>query len=164
MLDSKYKDLDYRFAERAVCMEKFNIKNPGKKKFHIPSLMPMIEGGKPKEKPIKVSKSHLINKDKGAINSSGMMNTKNYIEIELPNYITAPIRDFDIEIKMEYDGCEAPEGGGKAQPGKLDYEVKKKIYYFYEVDDSDMVEEGKEFIVEFIGGDINQPKIVERYN
>ena len=62
-MEQSYSQVDLRYVERAICMEEFYIHNPGKLKFYIPTLTPFESGGKPKESPVKSSKSHLLNKN-----------------------------------------------------------------------------------------------------
>ena len=158
-MNNYYKAMDYKYLEKAITIEKFNITNPGIVKFYVPTLMPLVNKGTPNNINIRISKTHLINKDKSSIQISSNCKTSNYIEIELPDYITAVVKD--ISVTSECTGGEAPEGGGKCDPGVITNEITKS--YFLPVDDMDMVPEYQEFIVAFVGGDFNNRKIIGRY-
>lgn len=157
-MEQSYSQVDLRYVERAICMEEFYIHNPGKLKFYIPTLTPFESGGKPKESPVKSSKSHLLNKNK-SVGGSGTITKSNYMVIDLPNWITAVIRD--IEVESECTGGTAPADGGQCSPGTITNTIKK--LYFFDVDDREYVSEGKEFLVAFIGGDLSNPQIIGRY-
>lgn len=158
-MNDYYKKMDLKYVEKCICKEEFDIHNPGVLKFYVPGLMPFINEGEPTESSIRVSKSHLMNKNKGEINSSGGM-ACNYMEIELPNWITAVIKN--ITVESEYTGCIAPEGGGQSDPGVITNTVTRE--YFLPVDDNDIVPKNQEFIVAFVGGDLNNKKIIGRYS
>lgn len=158
-MNNYYENMDLKYVEKAICLEKFYIHNPGVRKFYIPSLIPLVSKGTPNNSGIRVSKNHLLNKNKSAIRTSSSAKISNYIEIELPNYITAVIKD--ISVESQCSGGVAPEGGGQCSPGTITTTVKKT--YFFPVDENDYVPENQEFIVAFVGGDYNNRKIIGRY-
>lgn len=162
-MNKTYLNSDLSYCEKAIAMEEFYIHNPGIIKFHIPALIPFIGGGVPKDSDIRVSKSHLINKNKGEVNSSSNCTVSNYVEINLPNWITAPLRDIKVDVKSQCSGGTAPEGGGQCSPGNITNEVTVEKFYFLPIDEREYVPKGIEFIVSFIGGDVNKKQIVGRY-
>lgn len=159
-MNNYYKDMDLKYLEKCIAKEKFDIHNPGVVKFYVPALMPFIPQGKPKDSSVRSSNSHLINKNKSEVKPSSGCKVSNYIEIELPNWITAVVKN--ISVESECSGGDAPEGGGKCSPGKITNTVKRS--YFLPVDSNDIVPQDQEFIVAFIGGDYNNKKIIGRYS
>lgn len=162
-MNKPYLNTDLSYCEKAIAMEEFYIHEPGIIKFHIPGITPFIGGGEPKDNSTRISKNHLINKDKGNINSSNNCTLSNYVEIELPNWITAVIRDIVVKVESKCTGGVAPDGGGQCSPGAITNTVEVERLYFFPIDDREYVAKGYPFMVAFIGGDVNKKQIVGRY-
>lgn len=148
-MNNYYKEMDLKYVEKAICLEKFYIHEPGILKFYVPAILP-LEGNRtePYTLNVGVSKGHLVNMDTSKIACSGNCQISNYIEMELYNFITAPIRDIIID--------------SVCVDGKITHTITR--LYFYEVDEDDMVDKLKEFIMAFVGGDYNHKKILGRYS
>ena len=119
------ENFDMNTTHVAVIIENFHINSSGKVKCRIPILMPNIPSGKELLNQTRVSKSNLINKDKSIINVNTIINTSNYILIDLPLWVR---KDYTPEI--EY---------------------------------TDIVLANKKVLFVFVEGDINNIKILGRY-
>ena len=179
-----YEELDLRYPEIAVCIEKIDRTNPGKKKFYIPVLTPNLDT---KSLKTKVETVHQNSSNIANENGPNIENIKiqNYIEIYLPKELCAFVGgDFNIknqkDITVNSNGTMTLSGstsiGGGLGPhshstlaGSGSYDIKGKDTVFKGVlnsiptDKYRYIEKGSKWIVVFIGGDISKPQIIGRY-
>lgn len=156
-MNISYKDYDFSYPERVITKEPFYLQNPGFVKCYIPVVMPFIPEGPPMDMEIRVSKHHLVNKeldedDEGfyEIIPNDSIISSNYVTEYIPPHITSPLRDFTL-----YYG-----GGGLLTPTiPLIY----RNYFYNDAFFNGIVPPNKEFIISFIGGDVNNRRIVGRY-
>lgn len=209
-----YDKLDFRFPEMCVSKVKFNENNPGLVKFYIPVLMPFIKEDDPKETKVRPTITHLVNKEKDDIKPSDDCKISNYVEIELPKWVAATVRnsnnrdpiednidddisddkkddpivppttdlDIDPEVQMLIDidpdtglGEIKPEDDVDLEDGEVvdpdDKEDGPELSDPDEPDDTNDLDGGitdemgddQTFIIVFIGGDINNKRIIGRY-
>ena len=179
-----YEELDLRYPEIAVCIEKIDRTNPGKKKFYIPVLTPNLDTTslKTKVETVHQNSSNIINE-----NGPNIENVKiqNYIEIYLPKELCAFVGgDFKVVNKgnmtVKSNGRITISGstdiGGGMAPhshstlsGGGSYTIDgtettyKGILNSIPTDQYRYIEKGSKWIVVFIGGDISKPQIIGRY-
>lgn len=153
-----YKEYTYSNTERCITKEPFYINNPGYIKCYVPVLMPFIPEGEPADIEVRPSTAHLLNKmpeDENAegyyeITHSPKIYTSNYIYEYIPAYITSALRDFHLDIVGD----------------SLFSTFIPTIYrnYFYpEAFWLGIVNPNKEFLLSFVGGDVNNRRIIGRY-
>ena len=173
-----YEELDLRYPEIAVCIEKIDRTNPGKKKFYIPVLTPNLDTTslKTKVETVHQNSSNIINENGPNID---------YIEIYLPKELCAFVGgDFKVVNKgnmtVKSNGRITISGstdiGGGMAPhshstlsGGGSYTIDgaettyKGILNSIPTDQYRYIEKGSKWIVVFIGGDISKPQIIGRY-
>lgn len=178
-----YEELDLRYPEIAVCIEKIDRTNPGKKKFYIPVLTPNLDTTslKTKVETVHQNSSNIINENGPNIES---VKIQNYIEIYLPKELCAFVGgDFNIvnkgDIAVKSNGRITISGstsisGGDAHShstlsGGGSYTIDgaettyKGVLNSMPTDQYRYIEKGSKWIVVFIGGDISKPQIIGRY-
>ena len=179
-----YEELDLRYPEIAVCIEKIDRTNPGKKKFYIPVLTPNLDTTslKTKVETVHQNSSNIVNE-----NGPNIENVKiqNYIEIYLPKELCAFVGgDFKVVNKGDMTvksngritiGGSTGLGGGMGPhthstlSGGGSYTIDgaettyKGILNSIPTDQYRYIEKGSKWIVVFIGGDISKPQIIGRY-
>lgn len=178
-----YDELDLRYPEIAICIEKIDRTNPGKKKFYIPVLTPNLDttSMKTKVETVRQDTSNIVNESKPSV---GNVQIQNYIEIYLPKELCAFVGgDFNVEnkdnIKVKSEGTVTLTGstgmsGGEVHShstlsgrGRLTFDgddtTFKGVLNSIPTDDYRYIDKGSKWIVVFIGGDIGKPQIIGRY-
>lgn len=179
-----YDELDLRYPEIAVCIERIDRTNPGTKKFYIPVLTPNLDTTslKTKVETVRQDSSNIANESGVSI---GNVKIQNYIEIYLPKELCAFVGgDFKVENKdsitvkaegrITIGGSTSVAGGMTAHShstlsgtGSFTFDGKdttyKGVLNSIPTDEYRYIEKGSKWIVVFIGGDIGKPQIIGRY-
>ena len=164
-----YDNLDLRYPEIAICIDRIDRINPGIKNFYIPILTPNVDTSslKTKTEIVRLDNSILENDQKINISS---VKVQNYIPISIPKELCSildgefsieNIKDISIKTnngKINITGSTQSGGtmtfDGKVATFKGDIKIIPKNRY---------IDAGSKWIVVFIGGDINKPQIIGRY-
>lgn len=181
-----YDELDLRYPEIAICLDKIDRTNPGTKNFYIPVLTPNVDTDslKTKVQTHRQTNSTLDNQNKPNISS---IEIQNYIPITIPKELCAfvggnfnVVNVESIEVKSSgnitisgstsSNGCSLTgthshstlSGGGRYNIDG-DHSVYKGILNIIPTDEYRYIKEGSKWIVVFIGGDINKPQLIGRY-
>lgn len=185
-----YEELDLRYPEIAICLDKIDRVNPGKKKFMIPVLTPDVNPSDitPKENKI-IQQPGFIENQTSVVLSPVIV--RNYIEIVIPrelcaymgqrHFVVGKSTYFSEEVSGTTSITSASlRGNGTVGPptsysslsayGSVTGQTsdKEKGSYHnkaYEVFDpvDRYIQPGSKWIVVFIGGDITKPNIISRY-
>lgn len=161
-----YKNFDFKYPEKAVCLVDVNRHNPGTVPFHIKAVMPLIPQGRPNTRTERTSNSHVLNQSRPRV---GSFQSCNFVEIELPSWMTASIKDIDVKSTqhpdtnpsmMVYNGM-VPEY--QDIPAEIDNEERRRFF----IDDGGWedptINSNEEYIVVFIGGSLQNRKIIGRW-
>ena len=175
-----YDELDLKYPEIAIAMERIDRLNPGTIQFSIPVLTPNMDNSKTTNTVVHQNTLNLKNKNKYQFEIENI-NVSNYISIPIPTELCAPsfdkltitgghlqigtlsdnettitatltrLEDSDIyRIRGKYSGNPYMS----AVRGELKCELYEEDRY---------IEAGSKWIVIFIGGDITKPQIIGRY-
>lgn len=179
-----YDELDLKYPEIAIAMEKIDRLNPGIVQFSIPILTPNMDNSKITNNTIHQNSLNLKNKDKKNFEIENI-NVSNFIKIKVPKSLCIP-ESYNIII----EGCdlgvfEIIDNGSKIdislhQTGEFDpnrYSITNisnnttnmnitklcgEVKYRFTPEDR-FIDAGSKWIVVFIGGDITKPQIIGRY-
>ena len=186
-----YTDMDLRYPEIAVCIERIDRVNPGTKKFYIPVLTPNVDTTslKTKDNIVYQTNSNIANEQSVSISN---VTVSNYIEMTIPRELCGYVggkhkikgqgKSIFQAIKLALKGSTNISGTGTVGPAdsysvlsvsgarlsSMDVNGTGNDEYTNEaLEEFDPVEryieKGSKWIVVFIGGDINQPQIIARY-
>lgn len=176
-----YDELDLRYPEIAICIEKIDRCNPGTKKFIIPILTPNLDINKERKETIHQNNSFIDNLDSISIKN---IEIKNYIEIAIPPelcYYAGTTQLFNISnanMSASLNGTHNISGSGTVGPphdydrlsvsGNINMELNgtesiNGNIHLVPQDSDRYIEKGSKWIVVFIGGDIGKPQIISRY-
>lgn len=178
-----YDELDLRYPEIAICLDKIDRTNPGTKNFYIPVLTPNLDTTSLKTSTSTVyqNNANLENQNKFAI---GNVQIQNYIPITIPRELCAYVGgDFENKNvtslsvkssgKITISGYTGGSGGEVhshqtlAGVGSLSFNGSESIFEgtinTIPVDSDRFIPAGSKWIVVFIGGDIGKPQIIGRY-
>ena len=176
-----YDELDLRYPEIAICLDKIDRTNPGTKNFYIPVLTPNVDtdSQKPKVQTYRQTNSTLANASKPNISS---IEIQNFIPITIPkelcafvggNYNVVNVDSIDIASNGNITISGSTEDGGgiihSHRLGRYSYNLSGKettykgILNIIPTDEYRYIKEGSKWIVVFIGGDINKPQLIGRY-
>jgi hypothetical protein len=170
-----YENLDLTYPEIGICAEKIDRCRPGKKKFFIPILTPYIDTSTPKTSTVVQRNSNIMNYDKSSVEVSNLTEL-NYIEIEIPKELCAYVGgDFEVKGKLEskYETYTIQGNGTVGPPesysvlsatgttlnGTTKVEGKMLIK---PVERDRYIEKNSKWLIVFIGGDINKPRVICR--
>ena len=180
-----YDELDLRYPEIAICLEKIDRTNPGVKNFYIPILTPNVDitSLKTKTEIVHQNSANIANENKVKISN---IQIQNYIPITIPKELCSFVGG---NIKIEngsgsfysasgdivIDGNTTSDGGdyshthrtlaglGRSYFNNLSYDKFSSECSYLPVDEERYIPEGSKWIVVFIGGDIGKPQIIGRY-
>lgn len=179
-----YDELDLKYPEIAIAMEKIDRLNPGVVQFSIPILTPNMDNSKITNNTIHQNSLNLKNKDKKNFEIENI-NVSNFIQIKVPKSLCVP-ESFDIVIEdCDLNVFKAIDNGSKInvslhQIDKFDSsrysitnisnsttnmnitKVSGEVRYTLTAEDR-YIDAGSKWIVVFIGGDITKPQIIGRY-
>lgn len=82
-----YDGLDMSSVHIARTVEKFHHENLKNVAIYVPSIMPFVVEGKPKEVENRLSKNNIKNKDKSILGISTTIKTANCIRVDLPRLL-----------------------------------------------------------------------------
>lgn len=179
-------EIDLKYPEIAIALEDIYRPNPGTIKFNVPILTQRFGADKAKSESKPLQSTNILNDNRNiGINNA---TTINYIEIKVPRELTAYLNgkfrveeEMDNEISTEtsiYDNShtystESSGGdshshsfsiGGKgyeeARHGKS-HTKSKGLEEIWAIDDT--IKAGSKWVVVFIGGDINNARIIAPY-
>lgn len=131
-----YDNLDLKYNEIAIAMERIDKLNPGKIKFFIPVLTPNMDSSRVINTTIHQNYMNLQNKDKKKYEIDNIT-LSNYIYIYLPKEL-CPIPVIDLTVDVE----------------------RKRLTVS---DDKRYIPAGSKWTITFVGGDITKPQITGRY-
>lgn len=179
-------EIDLRYPEIAIALEDIFRPNPGTIKFNIPILTQRFSADKAKTETKPLQSSNLLNENKNiGINNSTSIN---YIEIKVPRELTAYLNGkFKVEEEMDnviesensfYDNSHTystESSGGDSHSHSFDiggqgfneerhgksHTKSKGLEEIWAIDHT--IKAGSKWIVVFIGGDINNPRIIAPY-
>lgn len=179
-----YNELDLRYPEIAICIDRIDRTNPGVCNFYIPILTPNLDTSslKKKEETVRLDTSIIANQDSVSISN---IKIQNYIPIEVPKELCAFVGgDFKV-VNVDfmtfksngtitiYGSTSSSEGMGahihKTLNGSSDATYDggetsyKGILNIIPTDKYRYIEPGSKWIVVFIGGDIGKPQIIAPY-
>lgn len=177
-----YNDLDLRYPEIAICIDKIDRTNPGVCNFYIPILTPNLDTTslKKKEEIIRLDNSIIANQDSLSISN---IKIQNYIPIEVPKelcaFVGGPFNVTNIgDIEFDSDGTITIQGNTTSinkliihthatldGEGTATYKGKESFKGILNIipDKDRYIKEGSKWIVVFIGGDIGKPQIIAPY-
>jgi len=178
-----YNDLDLRYPEIAVCIDKIDRCNPGVRNFYIPILTPNLDTSslQKKTETIRVDNSIIQNQDNVKISN---VKLQNYIPIRIPKELCAFVggdfhvknvgnMDFTSNGRITISGSTSYSGGIShahstlAGSGSMNYTGQETsysgIFNIIPTDEYRYIKPGSKWIVVFIGGDIGKPQIIAPY-
>lgn len=140
-ITSFYDDLDFKYLELAICVDRIDRYDPGSPKFIIPVLTPTMSKTDEQIKTVYQNTANLLNGDiSPEVSTISMSNT---LTIPLPREICGGI---DTKILDSLVSAINSLGGS----ANIDYSDR-------------YIEKGSKWIVAFVGGDITNPKIIAPY-
>ena len=179
-----YNELDLRYPEIAICIDRIDRTNPGVRNFYIPILTPNLDTSslKKKEETVRLDSSVIANQDSVSISN---IKIQNYIPISVPkelcafvggefNVVNVDSMTFDSNGTITISGSTSSGGGlgahshntlsGSANATYKGKETSYKgILNIVPTDKYRYIEPGSKWIVVFIGGDIGKPQIIAPY-
>lgn len=159
---SFYDELDLKYPEIAICIERIDRLNPGNPKFIIPVLTPNMSIDTASSQSIRQNTSNIKNGDVSPEITDITMS--NYMQIPLPkelcgNYDSKFLQyvrflaDTTLSCFSNSDNCH----GSLNKKFTTLYEIISKIT------SSRYIKKGSKWIVVFVGGDITKPRIIAPY-
>ena len=185
-----YDNLDLKYPEIAIALDKIDRVDPGEIRFIIPILTPNMDIESAKEETVHLDSSKLKNADKSLVEISNLTK-KNFIKLKLPKELCAfvggaynVLEDEDRDkrhsivylrnAKMVTEDAHQSGGGFVAEGGSFDVtgQVSGKMKYdegemtgrlkLIPTDEFRYIKAGSRWIVVFVGGDITKPRIIAR--
>lgn len=158
-----YDELDFKYAELAICIEKIDRLEPGSPKFIIPVLTPTMSKESEEENTVFQNSSNIRNGDtKPEITN---VNMTNYIQLPLARELCGgPDMMFLNAVKYLYDVTLTCQNGGGENHwcrGILN-KIFKTLMDFI-TPEMRYIKKKSKWIVVFIGGDITNPRIIAPY-
>ena len=176
-----YDDLDLRYPEIAICIDRIDRTNPGVLNFYIPVLTPNLDTTSLEKKVETVRQTSSTVANENSVNI-GNIEIQNYIQIYMPKELCAFVGgDFHVlnvdsmqytsEGHIKISGSTDTRSGTHAHStmsGSFDETESKQTFYkgilnIIPTDEYRYIEKGSKWIVVFIGGNIGQPQIIGRY-
>lgn len=167
-ISSFYDDLDLKYPEIAICIDRIDRLNPGNPKFIIPVLTPNMSIDTEVSKSIYQNSSNIRNGD--ILPEIANITISNYIEIPLPkelcgNYDTRLFKSIKyIQSTLNCNGDNVNK-----EPLWCKSVLNMSFVTLYDVicnkflNKSRYIEKGSKWIVVFVGGDITKPRIIAPY-
>lgn len=187
-----YDNLDLKYPEIAICIDRIDRTNPGELRFYVPILTPdmQMDINNPIDTKIRQNSGNLVNKmNKPEV---GNIDLSNYIKIKLPRELCAlfhgtwhweSIPEGKIEAEIDYWSDQKGHIAGHGVVGpplphsvlnatvtaqhEEGYEESighyKGIVKMMPTDYYRYIPPGSKWVVVFIGGDINKPCIIAPY-
>ena len=139
-----YENLDLKYSEIAIAMERIDRTSPGLVSFTIPILTPTMDNSKPIKKTVYQNKSNLRN-SKNTAYEIGNIELSNTIPIEVPIEVTGglPLLALYKSLYINHPDINI----GVSIPDSIRY-----------------IPKGSKWIVVFVGGDITKPRIIAPYS
>lgn len=178
-----YDELDLRYPEIAICIDKIDRTNPGTKNFYIPVLTPNVDTSSLKKKEEIIHQNNAVIDNKQSVDISSIK-IKNYIPIKIPKELCAfvggdftvsniGVMTFNSSGKITISGATSATDGTPhvhntlSGIGTATYNGSEDNYNgilkTVPTDNYRYIDAGSKWIVVFIGGDINKPQIIGRY-
>lgn len=176
-----YDELDLRYVEIGICMERIDRTNPGSLPFIIPVLTPEWSSGSLQDNNvIQRDKSNIQNEDPGSVEVSDIQ-TSNYVYITIPRELCAqPDCEYYVEgflhLRGKFDSYSALagsgsviEGGSINVSGTLGSFVANDTQVVYDstlmcvpTDPWRYIDPPSKWGIIFLGGDVNMPRVICR--
>ena len=139
-----YDNMDLRYPEIGIAMQRIDRFNPGNVKMCIPILTPNMDNSKIVKKLERQNTTNLMNLNKGQLEVSNI-NVTNYVYVPFPAAL-----------------CNQPNVDCLECACKDIHECMctcKKCHN----EENRYIEEGSKWIIVFIGGDITKPRAIAKY-
>lgn len=159
-----YDDLDFKYAEIAICIDKIDRLSPGSPRFVIPVLTPSYSKDTEVETTIRQNSSNIRNGDTSPEVANITMT--NYIQIPLARELCGgPDITFLQAVKFMYDVTLTCDNGGGASSHWCKGILNKIFKTLLDFVSPEMryIKKKSKWIVVFIGGDIANPRIIAPY-
>lgn len=185
-----YDNLDLKYPEIAIALDKIDRVKPNKVRFIIPILTPNMNINSAHEEIIHLDNSKLKNADKSIV-EIGNLTKKNYIKLKIPKELCAFVggvynvleddnkdtRNSIVYLKnaeMLTEEANQSGSGSVIEGGSIDVygRISGKMKYsdgeitgrlkLIPTDEFRYIEPGSRWIVVFVGGDITKPRIISR--
>ena len=182
-IENFYDELDLKYPEIAIAIDKIDRLKPKNIRFIIPILTPYMNTNKAEESTIYQNKQNLMNAEKDLLEVNNIKTT-NYIKMNIPKELCS-ICDGEFELydkennklKAKVDNTST---GSVSMSGTVDeYSISVSGSLSFNGNESideisgtfkirptekfRYIPEGSKWIVVFIGGDITKPQIIGRY-
>ena len=176
-----YDELDLRYPEIAICIDRIDRTNPGTLNFYIPVLTPNLDTTSLQKKTETVHQNSSTIANEQSVNISNIQ-IQNYIPITVPKELCAFVGgDFhvfnQVDMEVTHSGTVSIQGSTDvAGPGAHSHSSMsgtesfegtqshyKGILNSMPTDEYRYIEPGSKWIVVFIGGDIVKPQLIGRY-
>ena len=176
-----YDELDLRYPEIAICIDRIDRTNPGTLNFYIPVLTPNLDTTSLQKKTETVHQNSSIIANEQSVNISNIQ-IQNYIPITVPKELCAFVGgDFNVKnvenMTVKHSGTVSISGSTdvagpgahthSSMAGTEDFSGEESVYTgilnSIPTDEYRYIEPGSKWIVVFIGGDIGKPQLIGRY-
>lgn len=159
-VSSFYDELDLKYPEIAICIERIDRLNPGNPKFIIPVLTPNMSIDTEITQSIRQNSSNLRN---GDINPEITdITMSNYMQIPLPKELCG---NYDSKF-LQYARFLADTTLSSSNSNS-NVTLNKKFNTLYQIlsgmTSSRYIKKGSKWIVVFVGGDVTKPRIIAPY-
>ena len=179
-----YNELDLKYPEIAICIDRIDRTNPGTRNFYLPVLTPNLDTSSLEKKTDTIRLSNSIIENKDAVSISNIK-IQNYLPITIPKELCAFVGgDFHVvnveNIEFKSNGQITISGSTSQAGGMVPHTHStlsgtgrftedgeqthyKGILNIIPTDEYRYIEPGSKWIVVFIGGDISKPQIIAPY-
>lgn len=161
-VSSFYDELDLKYPEIAICIERIDRLNPGNPKFIIPVLTPNMSIDTESYQSIRQNTSNLRN---GDINPEITdITMSNYIQIPLPKELCGNYdSNFLQHVRFLADSTISCSGNSISCNGVLNKTFNTLYEILSGITISRYIKKGSKWIVVFVGGDVTKPRIIAPY-
>lgn len=161
-VSSFYDDLDLKYPEIAICIERIDRLNPGNPKFIIPVLTPNMSIDTESSQSIHQNTSNLRNGDVNPEITDITMN--NYMQIPLPKELCGNYDSKFLQtVRFLADTTLSCSGGSESCHGTLNKTFNTLYQILSGITSSRYIKKGSKWIVVFVGGDVTKPRIIAPY-
>jgi hypothetical protein len=165
-ISSFYDELDLKYPEIAICVERIDRLNPGNPKFIIPVLTPNMSIDNESSQSIRQNTSNLRNGDISPEITDITMS--NYMKIPLPKELCGNYDSKFLQaVRFLIDTTISCSSSNSEDYHSCNGTLNKKFNTLYQVlinmTSSRYIKKGSKWIVVFVGGDVTKPRIIAPY-
>lgn len=165
-VSSFYDELDLKYPEIAICIERIDRLNPGNPKFIIPVLTPNMSIDTESSQSIRQNVSNLRNGDISPEITDITMS--NYMQIPLPKELCGNYDSKFLQyVRFLADTNLTCNNSGNGDSHYCRGTLNKTFNTLYQVlsgmTSSRYIKKGSKWIVVFVGGDVTKPRIIAPY-